>query len=439
MSVGRPDVGVYGLRFTGTPLGPTVPAGAPSAWPEVHVSTAPHPEPRLVRHIDGDRVVADLRDDLRTLVMDRRASTVQFLGPALEQDVLAHPYLGPAASVFGRWLGREAFHGGAFLTSTGTAIAVLGGQFAGKSTQLAALAAADVPIVADDLVVVEQGQVFLGPRTIDLRAEPTDGLRGGLAVSRARGETRWRLALPPIGPSHKLGGWVFLHGSDTPGSVQIESVGVAERLTRLARWRSGREFASDPRAMLDLAALPAWDLIRPLTWDALAESTRVLRNLLPPNGGHRSTECRTAVQFQRYGLVVSQRIEKPALILAMSLGVLLMWTAVPAVWMWIAGRYSRVSQSDMSSFVLLYIGIPATMCVLGKGLGRLEGRYAERFGVEAGPRVVGARWLRSLRDDAEDAPPTVLDKILIVNVALALVVFAVWFVLFSGGDQAPRV
>lgn len=54
------------------------------------------------------------------------------------------------------------------------------------------------------------------------------------------------------------------------------------------------------------------------------------------------------------------RIEKPALIVAMSLGVLIMWTAVPA-----AGRYARVSQSDMSSFVMLYVGIPATMVGIG--------------------------------------------------------------------------
>lgn len=134
-----------------------------------------------------------------------------------------------------------------------------------------------------------------------------------------------------------------------------------------------------------------------------------------------------------------RRIEKLALILAMSFGVLLLWTAVPAAWMWIAGRYSRVSQSDMSSFVVLYTGIPATMCVVGKGLSRLERRYADNFGAQAGPRIVGARWLRSLRGDSEDEPATVLDKILIVNVALALIVFVVWFVLFSGGDQAPRV
>lgn len=135
---------------------------------------------------------------------------------------------------------------------------------------------------------------------------------------------------------------------------------------------------------------------------------------------------------------MSRRIEKPALILAMSVGGLLMWTAVPAVWLWIAGRYSRVSQSDMSSFALLFAGIPATMFAIGLGLGRLERRYEDRFDVRTGPRIVGARWLHSLRGGTEEEPATMLDKILIINVVLALIALTVWMVLFSHGSQAPR-
>jgi hypothetical protein len=135
---------------------------------------------------------------------------------------------------------------------------------------------------------------------------------------------------------------------------------------------------------------------------------------------------------------LTERIEKPALIFAMSLGGLLMWTLVPAVWVWIGGRYARVSQSDMSSFALLFVGIPATMFVVGKGLGRLQRRYADRFDVETGHRTVGARWLHSLRGDSEDEPVTVLDKIMIINVALALIALTAWFVLFSHGSQAPH-
>lgn len=136
---------------------------------------------------------------------------------------------------------------------------------------------------------------------------------------------------------------------------------------------------------------------------------------------------------------MSRRIEKPLLILAMCLGGLLIWTAVPAVWLWIAGRYARVSQSDMSSLALVYAGTPTSMFAVGRGLGRLERRYAERFNPGAGRRVVGAAWLQSLRGGKEDEPATILDKILIVNVALAVIVITVWFALFSHGSQAPHI
>ena len=135
---------------------------------------------------------------------------------------------------------------------------------------------------------------------------------------------------------------------------------------------------------------------------------------------------------------MSQRIEKPALILAMCVGGLLMWTAVPAAWLWFAGRFARVTRSDMSSFALLYFGTSVTMYAVGLGLGRIERRYADRFNIEAGPRIVGARWLHSLRGDAQDEPATILDKILIINVALALTSATIWFALFSHGSQAPR-
>ncbi|MDQ8045127.1 MAG: hypothetical protein REI11_11005, partial [Patulibacter sp.] len=76
---------------------------------------------------------------------------------------------------------------------------------------------------------------------------------------------------------------------------------------------------------------------------------------------------------------------------------------------------------------------------VGMALGRVERRYADRFNAKAGPRVVGARWLHSLRGGSEQEPATILDKILIVNIAMAIVTATVWFALFSHGSQALRL
>lgn len=129
------------------------------------------------------------------------------------------------------------------------------------------------------------------------------------------------------------------------------------------------------------------------------------------------------------------RVEQTGLILVMVVASLLTWTAVPAAWLWFASRFSSVSESDMTSIVLVVTGIPATMVLVGLGLGRVERRYTERFGTHQSRTVAGARWLRSMRGSDEPEQVTALDKIMIVNVALALMSATIWFFFFSGGSQ----
>ncbi|MEH3052863.1 MAG: hypothetical protein PGN13_02505 [Patulibacter minatonensis] len=133
-----------------------------------------------------------------------------------------------------------------------------------------------------------------------------------------------------------------------------------------------------------------------------------------------------------------RRLEQAGIVLVLVVGAVLMWTAVPALWLWLAGRFSRVSQSDMSSLAIVIVGMPSTMIAVGAALGRLDRRYMVRFG-PTDTHVVGARWMRSLRGGHEDEPVTLFDKIMIVNIALALLTLATWFVLFSHGSQAPRI
>jgi hypothetical protein len=272
-----PGIGLYGLALTGLPLGDDAPTDVPADWPPVAVSAGPAGEARAGRHIDGDSAALDLVAG-RSLVLTRAPASARFLGAPLPPDELAHPYLVPVATVFARWHGHEAFHGGAFDCGDGRAIAVLGDREAGKSTLLAALAADGAGIVADDMLVMRGGRVCRGPRTLDLRAEPAPQLRGDLTVSRARERSRWRLSLPPIAPELELAGWVFL---GTGPTLELTPIDVRARLTRLAQWRAWRWLPSDPAGFLDLAALPAWTLTRPLTWDALPDTVAAIRRLAP--------------------------------------------------------------------------------------------------------------------------------------------------------------
>jgi hypothetical protein len=260
---------------------PSVPLArnVPAAWPVVRLAVLPRPSGRPPEPVhDGDRCVRVLEDPAsRLLVADRVAGTATLHGPPIPDDELAHPFLGAVATIFARWHERHAFHGGAFIDDGGRAIAVLGTKEAGKSTLMAALAAAGAPVLADDMLVIGAGNVCVGPRTVDLRAAPGPSLTAGAAVSLARGGSRWRVALSEDIPAEvPLGGWVFLEAGP---DLEVEPVALSERLVRLARWRAWQRFDTDPAVMLALAGHPAWRVVVPHRWDALAATVSTLRHL----------------------------------------------------------------------------------------------------------------------------------------------------------------
>ncbi|MFC5926631.1 hypothetical protein [Micromonospora vulcania] len=229
------------------------------------VTDQPPPPPVPLDNWRGTRVLADGR----TLAVDRLRGTATFYGPPLTPDVLAHPYLAPVATTVNRWAGRETFHSGAFVLD-GRAWAVLGPRTAGKSSLLAALAARGVPVLADDILVVDGSDAFAGPRCVDLR-QAVPGV--ALPTRPVRGGERLRVALPPIASRVPLGGWLFLCWG---GALALTRLPGTTLLARLAGLRSFGELPSDPAALLSIAALPAWELSRPRDWAALDDTHRLL-------------------------------------------------------------------------------------------------------------------------------------------------------------------
>lgn len=199
------------------------------------------------------------------LVLDRTARTACFETPLrLDDDDLAHPYLAPAASVMAGWQGWNAFHAGAFAPG-GRAVAVLGARERGKSTLLAALALEGVPIVTDDVLVLEGESAQAGPRCIDLRH---GSVLSPAVLEPSRSQTRARLRLPALAAAPELAGWVALEWGER---LELEQLGPAQRLHRLA---SAHSRAGEPRddALLELVRLPGWVLRRPPRPELLAET-----------------------------------------------------------------------------------------------------------------------------------------------------------------------
>jgi hypothetical protein len=265
--------GAYGLRVRGIDLPSDQFVEAEGHWPtvEVHVQVLPVP-PSPAEYIDGRAARLQVRPR-GSVFMDRLAGHAAFTLPAEPTaSALLHPHLAAVGAVWSYWSGRESFHAGSFLAG-GAAWGVLGDKGSGKSSTLAALAAAGVPILCDDVLVLDGTTAFAGPRSIDLRADAARTLGIGEPLGVIGDRERWRVALEPIQPEIPFRGWVDLRWSEEP---VVRSVQGAERLRRLLEHRALRIPPHDPAALFELAGLPFLEFGRPRRWSSITAALELL-------------------------------------------------------------------------------------------------------------------------------------------------------------------
>jgi hypothetical protein len=129
-----------------------------------------------------------------------------------------------------------------------------------------------------------------------------------------------------------------------------------------------------------------------------------------------------------------RRIVGAFLIALMAVGSVLLWIGIPVGWLYLASQITDSSQPSMGPYVLVLVGIPATMIAMGKVLAVLDRTYGRVNGATPQGRVQSP-WHRSLRGDRRPARGrSVLDVVMVASVALAVVCFAVWFFLFAGSS-----
>jgi hypothetical protein len=133
--------------------------------------------------------------------------------------------------------------------------------------------------------------------------------------------------------------------------------------------------------------------------------------------------------------VVAGRALLAALLIAlMAIGSIVLWLGIPIGWVYLASRIARSSQPSMGPYLLILVGIPASMVVVGKLLSRLNRTYGAVTGAPPAARSRSA-WMRSLRGERDSGRPrTMLDVVMVWSVALALVCFAIWFFAFAGSS-----
>ncbi|MGH3870104.1 MAG: hypothetical protein ACRDSR_01095 [Pseudonocardiaceae bacterium] len=275
--------GAYGLHLTGLETASRYLVDVPPTCPTLAID-------RIVGAAAIGKATSTLTDDWAEFGfldrtdrvgharINRDPLSARFTSPAgFDDDAMIHPGLSLIAAVANRWLGRDAFHAGAFVTEAG-AWAVMGAREAGKSTTLGHLTAKGLGLVTDDVLIVEDGQALAGPRCIDLRESAASWLGQGadnvLTIGQRR---RWRTHVPPVPHTVPLQGWILPTWGDR---VELESVAAVRRLPLLYANLALTQIPRQPEQLLRLAALPFLVFRRPRRWETMDEAATALLDRL---------------------------------------------------------------------------------------------------------------------------------------------------------------
>jgi len=301
--VSSTERGVYGLRIHAPELHEHIEGSllveARASWPDWEIGY----DPLVDWSDDHPPVIESWSDDHALLatqptgfiVIDRVAArtTLHLPEPPTGATIL-HPYLASTGVVAGHWLGRAPFHAGAFILD-GRAWGVLGAREMGKTSLLMSLHRSGIPVMADDLLVVDGPTAYSGPRCLDLRQSAAERFEAGDYLGVVGGRERWRVTLPPVPPDVPFGGWVLLDWTDdleihrAPASVAIGALLANAGLTAPGVPTQG---------LLDLLAFPMIRFGRPRDWAQVDASMAGLLQVVGDLAAHdgRQSDAPAAVR-----------------------------------------------------------------------------------------------------------------------------------------------
>jgi hypothetical protein len=122
------------------------------------------------------------------------------------------------------------------------------------------------------------------------------------------------------------------------------------------------------------------------------------------------------------------------LIALMAIGSVIMWLGVPIGLIYLASRVADSSKPSMGPYLLILIGLPVGMFVVGKLLGALDRYHGRITGLDDG-KPTQAAWMKSMRGERErKRRRSVLDSVMMISVGVALLLFGVWFFAFAGSS-----
>jgi hypothetical protein len=125
-------------------------------------------------------------------------------------------------------------------------------------------------------------------------------------------------------------------------------------------------------------------------------------------------------------------IAAAAVFLAMLIAAFSLWTAIPLSWLYIGSKVSETQFPSEGPYMVVTVGIIASIIFIGWLIGRLNQLYINITGTNQ-LTPMRPTWLKSMRDTGVGrASTTVVEAVLMASVLLAALALTAWFFLLAG-------
>jgi hypothetical protein len=114
------------------------------------------------------------------------------------------------------------------------------------------------------------------------------------------------------------------------------------------------------------------------------------------------------------------------------------WTGAPVLALWVGSRVVGQRALSMTAVGVVIVVLAVLVIVMALALAWLNNTYDELTGRPYAERR--APWLRSMRAEAEGhisqrAGITLLERIVMINVYIAVITLLVWYIFFAGAPS----
>lgn len=138
-------------------------------------------------------------------------------------------------------------------------------------------------------------------------------------------------------------------------------------------------------------------------------------------------------QPQQEPIGAQRHLAAAGLVVVMVLGSVFVWVISPVAWLWIASQMTSSTQPSLGPYVLVLVGMALTAVVVGKFLGAVNRKHMRITG-RLDKRETRS-WNKSMRGErAVTNDRGVLERVMLISVSCALVLFGIWFFAFAGSS-----